>query len=100
MIDDISPAVNNDPQITKILRNTAKELFPKAVIDDGYRTMASEDMAYMMQEIPGCYTMIGSADPKGGRDAKHHQPEFDFDESALVTGSALLGTAVQKLLNG
>jgi len=97
-IEDISPAVNNDPKIAAVLRQTAGELFPQAVIDKGYRTMASEDMAFMMQEIPGCYCLIGSANSERGLDAKHHQPEFNFDEQALTQGAALLVSAVHDLL--
>ncbi|MCJ7717919.1 MAG: amidohydrolase [Anaerolineales bacterium] len=100
VIDDISPAVDNDPGIAAILRQVASELFPEAVIDSGYRTMASEDMAFMMQDIPGCYCLIGSANPEKGLDAKHHQPEFNFDEQALLQGTALLVSAVYELLKG
>ncbi len=60
--------------------------------------MASEDMAFMMQEIPGCYCLIGSANSERGLDAKHHQPEFNFDEQALTQGVALLVSAVHDLL--
>lgn len=94
----ISPAVNNDPRIAAVLRRTASELFPQAVIDQGYRTMASEDMAFMMQDIPGCFCLIGSANSDRGLDAKHHQPEFNFDEQALTQGTALLVSAVYELL--
>ncbi len=94
----ISPAVNNDPKIAAVLRRTASELFPQAVIDQGYRTMASEDMAFVMQDIPGCYCLIGSANSERGLDAKHHQPEFNFDEQALTQGAALLVSAVYELL--
>jgi len=97
-IEDISPAVNNNPEIAAVLRRVAGELFPAAVIDPGYRTMASEDMAYMMRDIPGCYCLIGSANPEKGLDAKHHQPEFNFDEEVLTRGTALLVSAVHELL--
>jgi len=97
-IEVISPAVNNNPVIAAVLRRVAGELFPAAVIDPGYRTMASEDMAYMMQDIPGCYCLIGSANPEKGLDAKHHQPEFNFDEEVLTRGTALLVSAVYELL--
>ena len=98
-IEDISPAVINHPEIAAILRRTADELFPEGMIDVHYRTMASEDMAFMMQDIPSCYCLIGSADPKKGLDAKHHQPEFNFAEEAMTHGTALLVAAVQALLN-
>lgn len=99
-IEDISPAVNNNPEIAAVLGKTASELFPQAVIDQGYQTMASEDMAFMMQDIPGCYCLIGSANSERGLDAKHHQPEFNFDERALTQGAALLVSAVHALQNG
>ena len=99
-IEDISPAVNNDSEIAAILRKTASELFPQAIIDQGYQTMASEDMAFMMQDIPGCYCLMGSANSERGLDAKHHQPEFNFDERALTQGAALLVSAVHALQNG
>lgn len=97
-IEGISPAVNNNPEIAAVMRRVAGELFPAAEIDPGYRTMASEDMAYMMQDIPGCYCLIGSANPEKGLDAKHHQPEFNFDEEVLTQGTALLVSAVHELL--
>jgi amidohydrolase len=96
-VDDISLAVNNDPKIAAVLRRTAGELFPQAIIDQGYRTMASEDMAFMMHDIPGCYCLLGSANSEKGLDAKHHQPEFNFDEQALTQGAALLVSAVHEL---
>ena len=96
-VDDISLAVNNDPEIAAVLRQTAGELFPEAIIDQGYQTMASEDMAFMLQEIPGCFCLIGSANSEKGLDAKHHQPEFNFDEQALTQGAALLVSAVHEL---
>ena len=98
-IEDISPAVINHPDIAAVVRRTADELFPEGMIDVLYRTMASEDMAFMMQDIPGCYCLIGSADPKKGLDAKHHQPEFNFAEEAMTHGTALLVAVVQALLN-
>jgi amidohydrolase len=99
-MEDISPAVNNDAKIAAVLQRTASELFPQAVIDQRYRTMASEDMAFMMQDIPGCYCLIGSANSARGLDAKHHQPEFNFDEQAMTQSAALLVSAVHELQNG
>lgn len=97
-IEKISPAVENHPEIAEIVRQTARTLFPEAIVDDNYQTMASEDMAFFLQEVPGCYSFIGSANPEKGLDAKHHQPDFNFDEEALKTGAALLIASIQNLL--
>ena len=97
-LEDISPAVINDPDLSETIRLAAAEVFPDFIIDRDYQTMASEDMSYFMQDIPGCYCFVGSANPEQGLDAKHHQPDFNFDEEALIHGSALLVGAVHKLL--
>jgi amidohydrolase len=98
VIDDISPAVVNHPEITAAAKRTALELFPEAIVDGKYQTMASEDMAFFLQEIPGCYCFIGSANPEKGLDAKHHQPDFDYDEGALSMGVSLLIGTIFELL--
>jgi amidohydrolase len=97
-IDDISPPVVNDPAVASIIRQIAREIFPDMEIDQTYRTMAGEDMAIIMEQIKGCYFFIGSANPEKGLIAKHHQPDFNFDEDALVTGTALMVGAVKTIL--
>jgi amidohydrolase len=94
----ISPAVMNDPKVAELMRQAARELFPAADLDPGYRTMVSEDMAYFLREIPGCFLLIGSANPEKGLTASHHQPNFTFDEDAMITGSALLVGGAMRLL--
>lgn len=59
----------------------------------------SEDMAFIMQEIPGCFFFIGSANSEKGLDAAHHHPRFDFDEQALSQGAALMATVASEYLN-
>ncbi len=97
-IVDISPAVTNQPEVAEVMRKTAVFLFPDADLDINYQTMASEDMAFLMQDLPCCYSFVGSANPALGLDAKHHQPDFNFDENALKTAAALLIGAVNQFL--
>jgi len=97
-IVDISPAVTNQPDVAEVMRQTAVSLFPDSELDPNYQTMASEDMAFLMQDLPGCYSFVGSANPAMGLDAKHHQPDFNFDENALKTAVALLIGAVNRFL--
>jgi len=97
-IVDISPAVTNQPEVAEVMRKTAVFLFPDADLDINYQTMASEDMAFLMQDLPGCYSFVGSANLTLGLDAKHHQPDFNFDENALKTAVALLIGAVNQFL--
>ena len=94
----LTPAVANEPDLTRKVYDTAVNLFPKDELDQHFVTMGSEDMAYFMQEIPGCYFFIGSADPNAGKDFPHHHPKFDFDEHALTRATALMIGVVLDML--
>lgn len=94
----VTPAVVNDPEMAKRVQEVAGRVFPDSVIDNKERTMGSEDMAYMMEDIPGCYFFVGSANHESGLDAAHHHPKFDFDESALPRAAALMASAVVEFL--
>lgn len=94
----ITPAVINDPHITGQVQQVARELLPDCELATDYRTMGSEDMAFMMQEIPGCYFFIGSANAERELNYPHHHPKFDVDERALVHGSALMAAAATNFL--
>jgi amidohydrolase len=97
-IHSITPAVINDPQIAKIVREAAAELFPGNPATTDFSTMGSEDMAFLMQEIPGCYFFLGSANAEKGLDAPQHHPRFDIDEHVLPRAAALMATAACRLL--
>ena len=90
----VTPAVVNDPDLAKQVFEVAKEVYPQAEISTDERTMGSEDMSFMMEDIPGCYFFVGSADHDRGLDAGHHHPKFDFNEDALTTGAALMASVV------
>jgi amidohydrolase len=94
----VTPAVVNDPKMAKRVHKVAARLFPMFTIDNQERTMGSEDMAYMMEDIPGCYFFVGSANREKGLDSAHHHPKFDFDESALPRAAALMASAVVEFL--
>jgi amidohydrolase len=95
----VTPAVVNDPEVAKRVQEVAARVFPDSMIDNQERTMGSEDMAYMMEDIPGCYFFVGSANHESGLDAAHHHPKFDFDESALPRAAALMASAVVEFLD-
>jgi len=98
-MNSITPAVINDPTITARVQNTAAGLLPDCEIDTAATTMGSEDMAFLMRDVPGCYIFVGSSNSDKGLDAAHHNPAFNFDERALPMGAALLAAATTELLN-
>jgi amidohydrolase len=97
-LQSITPAVINDPQITDVIWQAAKQVLPGSQLDDDFSTMGSEDFAFMTREIPGCYFFIGSANPEMGLNASHHHPKFNFDEDALPRGVALITAAAVQFM--
>jgi amidohydrolase len=95
---EITPVVNNDEELSRIVQNVVSEMLPNEKMVEDARTMGSEDMAYMMDDIPGCYFIVGSNNSEKGLTFGHHHPKFDFDERALPKGSALLAGAAIKIL--
>ena len=95
----LTPATINSPETAARIQAVARTLFPEAVVDPAnYATMGSEDFAFVLEKVPGCFFFIGSANPEKGLDAGHHHPKFDFDENALPRGAALLAAAAVESL--
>ena len=59
-----------------------------------------EDFAFYTRSVPGAMFWLGGADPGRGKYALLHTPDFDVDESCLITGtramSALLLSALSQ----
>jgi len=59
--------------------------------------MASEDFAFMLNEIPGCYINIGNGDGEGACEV--HNPAYDFNDAALPYGASFFVKLVEKRLS-
>jgi amidohydrolase len=95
----LTPATINHLDIASRVQAVANHLFPQDDVDSAnYTTMGSEDFAYILNKVPGCFFFIGSANPKKGLDAGHHHPKFDIDETALPRGAALMAAAAVDIL--
>jgi amidohydrolase len=97
--NDGCSAVINDEEVTNVVAETAIKIWPDADIDGSYRAMVSEDMSEILQRVPGCYFMVGSANPERGLIYGHHNARFDFDETVLPSASALMAAAAIQMLN-
>lgn len=90
------PAINNDSESTDIVANVAKDIVgEQGIIEDGLG-MGGEDVAYFLQEVPGCYFLLGV----GGDNLEyspHHCSTFDFDEEALIVGVEIFKQIIEDL---
>lgn len=91
------PALINDPGIADLVRSVALSVVetPAGLVPE-CQTMGGEDMAFFLQQIPGCYFFLGSANSAKGLDYPHHHPRFDFDETALGMGVEMFIRCVEK----
>ncbi len=97
-LDNMTLPVDNDPQVAARVQSVARTLLPEGELETEHRTMGSEDFAFMMQDVPGCFVFVGSANAEQGLNAPHHHPRFDFDERALPRAAGLLAAAAADFL--
>ncbi|MCK6582562.1 MAG: amidohydrolase [Anaerolineales bacterium] len=101
LIKQVTAPVINNNNVAASVMNSAQNLFPQnEIASNPYLTMGAEDMGYMQEKADGCYFFIGSANAEKNLNFNHHHPKFDFDESALVNGAALMASAAADLLKG
>ncbi len=93
----LTPAVVNDPQVTEVARRAAEAVLGPQQVHSGERTMGSEDAAFFMERVPGCFIFLGSTGP-GQEAIPHHNPRFTLDEQALPLGVAILTHAAASYL--
>jgi amidohydrolase len=94
----LTPAVINDARVAETIRQAVVEI-PGLKVETDFRTMVSEDFAYMMEKVAGCYVMVGSANAARGLNYGHHHPKFDFDEAALPGAAAVMTASALRLLS-
>jgi amidohydrolase len=96
----LTPAVINDSATIKLVQKAARQVLPDLTLDDSAPiTMGSEDFAFMMEKVPGCFIFVGSANAERGLDYGHHHPKFDVDEQALSQAAALMAQSAIEILN-
>ena len=90
------PVTRNDPDAARLALNVAEELLGEdSVVEARNPSMAGEDFAFMLEEVPGAYVWLGVGDVSG-----LHTPEFAFDEAVLPRGAALLTALALESLAG
>lgn len=87
------PAVNNDPEMTELLRAAAEGLLePDHVETISKTSMGGEDFAFYLAHVPGSMFRLGvSSSPATSHPL--HSAQFDLDENALRIGANLLARA-------
>ncbi|MDR2175385.1 MAG: amidohydrolase [Synergistaceae bacterium] len=86
--DGPAPVVNN-PEVAEEFRKVAEELFPGDVVELENPLMGGEDMAFFLEAVPGMFCFFNTCDPAKHK-FYHHNSKFDFDDTILWKGSAVM----------
>lgn len=90
------PSIYNDPAVSELIRETAREIFGEDSVIDRDISMGGEDFSYMTRKAPGAMFNLGAKLDDVHR--PHHNPKFDLDESSFKVGAALLAETTVRLL--
>jgi amidohydrolase len=95
---DACPATINDAEMAGLVRGVGARIVGQQNVLGVTRTTASEDMSLFLNEVPGCFFFVGSANAERGLSSPHHSPTFDFDERALEVGVQMLTSVAIEFL--
>lgn len=92
------PVVNH-AGVTRLVDETARELFGPEAIDHDQKNMGGEDFSAYQAKAPGSFYYVGCRNRARGIVHPHHHPRFDLDEAALVHGALLHCAVLDRLLS-
>ena len=97
---DGCPPCTNDAAMTELVRGAAVASVGEEHTDSSEEVMTtgSDDMAYFLNTVPGCYFIVGARNEEKGAKYPHHHPHFNVDEDALPIGVEVLTRAAMEYL--
>ena len=92
-IQNCVPPTSNSEAGAQLMDGVANDVVGAQNVTQIPPMMVGEDMAEFLNRAPGCFVLVGAANPEKGFYSPHHSPTFDFEESVMPTGVALLAEA-------
>ncbi|MGP6085676.1 M20 aminoacylase family protein [Antarctobacter jejuensis] len=83
------PVMVNHPEQTEFAREVAKAV--SGGVEEAELVMGGEDFAYMLEERPGAYILVGNGDT-----AMVHHPEYNFNDEAIPAGCSWWAEIVER----
>eukprot|EP00197_Chlamydomonas_leiostraca_P012055 CAMPEP_0202862836 /NCGR_PEP_ID=MMETSP1391-20130828/3723_1 /ASSEMBLY_ACC=CAM_ASM_000867 /TAXON_ID=1034604 /ORGANISM="Chlamydomonas leiostraca, Strain SAG 11-49" /LENGTH=456 /DNA_ID=CAMNT_0049542413 /DNA_START=197 /DNA_END=1567 /DNA_ORIENTATION=- len=93
------PPLVNNPSMSDFARSVAKRVVGEGGVALADLTMASEDFAFIAQQVPACFAFLGVRNEERGIVHGLHSPLFDLDEGALKVGAAYLASLAHDYLS-
>ncbi|SMX48631.1 M20 aminoacylase family protein [Maliponia aquimaris] len=83
------PVMVNHPEQTEFARDVARAV--SGGVEEAPIVMGGEDFAYMLEERPGAYILVGNGDT-----AMVHHPEYNFNDEAIPAGCSWWAEIVER----
>lgn len=95
------PVLYNDPDVTEQVRQA---LFHASIpevkaIEETPPQPPSEDFAYYLEKVPGCFFYVGAM-PESGEVYPHHHPKFNINEKSLIISAKAMAAVVVSFCGG
>lgn len=91
------PVLVNDPSASHLAAEVIRDWLGEQGLVQGMRPIcASDDFAYWLEQVPGCYLLIGNGDGVGSCEV--HNPGYDFNDQALPLGASFWVRLAQRFL--
>ena len=88
------PVMVNAPEQTKFAAEVAAGIVgAENVTTETPAIMGGEDFAFMLEERPGAYILVGNGDT-----AMVHHPKYDFNDDAIPSGSSFWVQLIEKAM--
>ena len=80
------PVLVNTPQASQLAEQVLRDWLGDEGLAQGQKPIcASDDFAFWLEQVPGCYLLIGNGEGSGSCEV--HNPGYDFNDLALPLGA-------------
>ncbi|AZC24699.1 M20 aminoacylase family protein [Pseudomonas sessilinigenes] len=91
------PVLVNDQQASSLAAGVIRDWLGENALVQGLQPIcASDDFAYWLERVPGCYLLIGNGDGAGSCEV--HHPEYDFNDQILPLGASFWVRLAERFL--
>ena len=81
------PMLYNHPEPTNFCEDVIRGWVGESALAQREPITASEDFAFFLEQVPGCYVFIGNGEGAEGG-CMVHNPGYDFNDACLSTGAS------------
>lgn len=97
--DGYAVLVNDAHQTNRALDVARQHFAAEQIVAQGPMLTGSEDFAFMLEKIPGCYLFIGNGSGSEPGACMVHNPAYDFNDHNIAIGAQYWVALVHELLS-